>query len=236
MRALPRAAIALFLLLHAVPPALAFTDAKLMDGFRRTVLSAEIRVFGWHANVVKKFPGPVRVFVDDRSAARRGGAVERFVRTLPGLIAGLDIKLVARPETANFRILVVDRKDYRATVAQAIDGSAESGFAPGKCLVRMVASDGAITRSDAVVVADSGEHLFRRCIVEETLQGLGPVNDDPTLSESVFNDRSTAETFTDFDRHILNMLYHPLIRPGMTRAELRRVLPGVTAAVQARLK
>ena len=53
-----------------------------------------------------------------------------------------------------------------------------SSFAPGKCLVRVVSTSAGIIRSDAVIVADEGDFLFRRCTVEEVLQGLGPVNDD----------------------------------------------------------
>ena len=87
-----------------------------------------------------------------------------------------------------------------------------------------------------MIVADEGDFLFHRCMVEEILQGLGPVNDDRSLDESVFNDRSRHATFTGFDRHILNMLYHPLIEPGMTKLEVARVLPTVAAEVQARLR
>ena len=65
-----------------------------------------------------------------------------------------------------------------------------------------------------MIVADEGDFLFRRCMVEEVLQGLGPVNDDRTLSQSVFNDRSPHSTFTSFDRHLVNMLYDPRVAPG----------------------
>jgi hypothetical protein len=72
-------------------------------------------------------------------------------------------------------------------------------------------------------------------MVEEVLQGLGPVNDNRSLDESVFNDRSRHSSFTSFDRHILNMLYDPRVEPGMTKMEVSRVLPEVAAEVQARL-
>jgi hypothetical protein len=100
--------------------------------------------------------------------------------------------------------------------------------------VRVVSGRGGIKRSDAVIVADEGEFLFRRCLVEEVLQGLGPANDDATLSHSVFNDRSVHSTFTSFDRFILNMLYDPRVRPGMRKAEANSVLPAVLADIRAR--
>jgi Protein of unknown function (DUF2927) len=230
-----RHALALFVCLSATP-GLAFTDADLTDGFQRTVFGSEYPSWGWQSNIVKKFTKPVRVYVDDRSGTRRGEDVERFVRSLPRLIEGLQIGTVAAPTEANFRVFVIDRKDYRTVVAREVYGRPSSTFAPGRCLVRVVSTAGGIVRSDAVIVADEGDVLFRRCTVEEVLQGLGPINDDGTLSESVFNDHSRQTTFTSFDRHLLNMLYDPRIRPGMSRAAVSSVLPAVAAEVRARLR
>jgi hypothetical protein len=186
--------------------------------------------------MVKKFADPVRFYIEDRSAARRGAEAAAFVRTLPNLIRGLDARLVENPRRANFRIFVLDRADYREVVANEIYDRPSSAFAPGKCLVRVVSGRSGIARADAVIVADEGDFLFRRCMTEEVLQGLGPVNDDVTLPESVFNDASRHASFTPFDRHILNMLYHPAIRAGMTRVEARRVLPAVAAEIRIRLR
>ena len=224
-------------LLLAVPsPARAFTDFELIDGFERTVFGSEYQSLGWQSFLVKKFAGPVRVFVDDRSASRRGPEIAAFIRTLPAEVAGLDIDIVESAAEANYRIFVVDRIAYHDVVAGEVYGRPSSSFTPGRCLVRVVSTSAGISRSDAVIVADEGDFLFHRCMVEETLQGLGPVNDDRSLDDSVFNDRSSHATFTDFDRRILNMLYHPLVEPGMTKLEARQVLPAVAADVQARLQ
>jgi hypothetical protein len=226
---------ALFLFLPAAPVR-AFTDAELIDGFTRTVFGSEHASWGWQSDIVKKFDKPVRVYVDDRSSARRGGEVARFVSSLPQLIEGLRVTIVASPAEANFHIFVIDRADYRSVVSREVYGRTSSTYAPGKCLVRVVSSRTGIGRSDAAIVADEGDFLFHRCMVEEVLQGLGPVNDDATLAQSVFNDRSRHATFTSFDRHILSMIYHPLIRPGMTLDDARTVLPAVAAEVRARLR
>jgi hypothetical protein len=219
----------------ALAPARAVSDAALIDGFNRTVFGSEFWDWG-QAGMVKKYVVPVRLYVDDRSADGRRREVERFVRALPRQVQGLDIAIVDDPRKANFRVFVVDRRDYRSVVATEIFGRASSSFAPGRCLVRIVSGRSGISRSDAVIVADEGDFLFRRCMVEEILQGLGPVNDDRKLRGSVFNDTSRHASFTRLDRGILNMLYHPAIRPGMTEAEVERVLPGVAAAVAERLR
>ncbi len=138
-----------------------------------------------------------------------------FVRSLPGLIDGLQIAVVDDPSAANYRVLVLNRADYRRVVSREVYGRTTSTYAPGKCVVRVISGgSGGISRADAAIVADEGDFLFHRCTVEEVLQGLGPLNDDPTLDESVFNDKSRHDTFTSFDRHILNMLYHPPFAPA----------------------
>ena len=78
-----------------------------------------------------------------------------------------------------------------------------------------------IKRSAAVIVSDEGEFLFKRCLVEELLQGLGPMNDDEDLIHSVFNDSSRHSRFTVFDQIILNMLYDPRIKPGMSMKQTK---------------
>jgi hypothetical protein len=236
MRLVPTALYLALLCLLPATPVRAFSDADLIDGFMRTVFGSEYPTWGRQAGVVKKFAKTVRVYIDDRSTTRRGGEVAAFVRTLPRLIDGLKIGVVADPTAANYRIFVLDRRDYASVVSREVYGRSASTYAPGKCVVRVVSAGAGISRSDAAIVANEGDFLFHRCLVEEVLQGLGPLNDDATLSESVFNDRSRHASFTSFDRHILNMLYHPAIRPGMNMDQVREVLPAVAAEVRARLR
>ena len=217
-------------------PGRAFSDAELIDGFERTVFGSEYASFGWQSRLVKKFTGPVRFYVDDRSNAGRGEEVVAFIGMLSQLIAGLDVRIVGNPDAANYRVFVLDRADYRQVIATEVYERPTSTFAPGRCLVRVVSSMSGISRSDAVIVADEGDFLFRRCMVEEILQGLGPVNDDRSLIASVFNDQSLYAEFTHFDRHILNMLYDARIEPGMTKLEAGRVLPAVAADIRASLR
>jgi hypothetical protein len=85
-----------------------------------------------------------------------------------------------------------------------------------------------------VIVADEGEALFDRCKVEEILQGLGPLNEHPSLRESMFNDRTRHTQFTAFDRLILNMLYDRRIRNGATLEEVQKILPEVLRSARGR--
>ncbi|WP_034492477.1 DUF2927 domain-containing protein [Afifella pfennigii] len=228
----------LFLALAAALPggaaAAALTDRQLADSFRKAVLGAEYASWGFDARVVKKFAGPVRVFVDNRSRFDRRQEVLAFVASLPGSIDGLTMVLARDARQASFRIHVVDRAQYAPLVREIYRRPGMR--VPGRCLVRVVNGARGIAYADAVIVADEGEFLFRRCLVEEVLQGLGPLNDDASLPDSVFNDTSRLTSFSRHDRLILNMLYDPRIRPGMDRQQVEEVLPQVIRDVRRRLR
>jgi Protein of unknown function (DUF2927). len=207
-----------------------FSDDELLDGFQKTVFGVE---YGGVAagGAVKKFTGAVRVRVVNLADKDRQREIAGFVSRLPRLVRGLDIRMARPGENPNFTVYVVDRDDYIATVRSDVLGSTH-GAAPGQCLVRVYPGSVGIVRSTAVIVSDEGDKLFRRCMVEEILQGLGPMNDNAALYASVFNDRSRHTRFMPFDRAVVSMLYDRRIRPGMTRTEVGSLLPHVLADVR----
>ena len=49
----------------------------------------------------------------------------------------------------------------------------------------------------------------------------------------MFNDNVQMGFFGIYDQYILNVLYHPRVRAGMTRAEVRALLPEIMPEVRA---
>ncbi|ODN71712.1 DUF2927 domain-containing protein [Methylobrevis pamukkalensis] len=227
-------------LVIALPlPALAgglsrFSDQHLADGFMRTVFGTESgsRVRGMR---VKKFEVPVRFAIDDRSGSGRADRVAAFIRSLPKSIRGLDARLAAPGEKANFTVVITDRSGYAAPSRAAIFGGHGRPL-PGKCVTIMDLGRASIARSTSIIVADEGEFLFQRCMIEEILQGLGPINDDVSLAASMFNDTTRHRDMMVFDRAIVSMLYDPRIRNGMTMREAAAVLPEVIRDMRRRVR
>jgi hypothetical protein len=213
-------------LLANLATARAASDAEIIRGFNLTVFGAEYSPLGLQSNYVRKFNGPVRFHVKNLATRDRSDEVRAFILSLNRSIAGLKAELVPTLARANFVVYLVDRRDYAATVRDKIYRRQTAGT-PGKCLVRSVFSRSGISRSDAVIVTDEGEALFKRCRAEEILQGLGPLNEHPSLSESMFNDRTRHTSFTKFDRIILNMLYDKRIKNGASPESVQPLLPVV---------
>ena len=80
-----------------------------------------------------------------------------------------------------------------------------------------------------IIVADAGDFVFYDCVYEELLQSLGPINDDTTVPWTMFNDDVQMGFFDVYDQYLLNILYDPRIRPGMTRARGRGAAAGGAA-------
>jgi len=223
----------------SIPPALAANDSfsteELLEGFEKTVFGLEYRSWSWRPYLVKKFTRPVFFYVHNLSSRDRMQTVRRFVREIDTRIDGLTTGVTDDPAQANFDVYVVDRAQYEDVVKKDIYKS-ERANVPGRCLVRVVSGRNGIKRSAAVIVSDEGEFLFKRCLVEELLQGLGPMNDDSGLTHSVFNDSSRHSRFTVFDQLILNMLYDPRIKPGMNMQQTRSILPLVVRDARQRVR
>lgn len=218
-----------------VRPAAAFTDEAVIDGFNRTVFGSEYLGGMFAQRYVRKFTRPVRFYVRSRMGRAPVAPVHRFISRLPAQIDNLEAQLVGSVGSANFVVHLVSRAQYEDTVRRIVLRDPRARVR-GKCMVRSVFTRAGISRSDAVVVVDEGNALFRRCMTEEILQGLGPLNDHPSLVDSMFNDTSRHTEFRRFDRMILNVLYDPRIRVGASPGQVAPLLPTVVRDVRRRIE
>ena len=81
----------------------------------------------------------------------------------------------------------------------------------------------------AIVPIDNGPQISQtlrsHLIREELTQAMGLLQDSELDPESVFFQGFSRTTqYTALDRDVIRLLYHPLVRPGMDRAELAPVL------------
>jgi hypothetical protein len=213
-----------------------FTDSELIDGFFKLTFGAEYQVSG-RADRIRKFETPVRVFVDNKGKPDRSRQLAATIEDIQRRIEHLDIAITPNRDDANAVVTLVRDRDLTKTI-RAIYGkerarSIQKSLEP-QCLSSFRRdADFRIAHADVILVADAGDFIFYDCAYEELLQALGPINDDPSLRWSMFNDKVHLGFFGVFDQTILNMLYHPKIKAGMTRAEVRALLPEVLADARA---
>jgi hypothetical protein len=212
-----------------------FTDAEITDGFFKVTFGAEFHIAGG-VDRIRKYDGPVRVYVDNRAQPDRSAQVAEVVTDIRARIRDLDIAMTGKRSEAQIIVSLVRDRDLAHSIralygidrARRIQRSLEpqclSGFRKDE--------NSRILHSDVLIVADAGEFVFYDCIYEELLQSLGPINDDTTVPWTMFNDDVQMGFFDVYDQYLLNILYDRRIRPGMSRAEVEALLPAVLPQVR----
>ncbi|MGY4257351.1 hypothetical protein ACVI1L_004419 [Bradyrhizobium sp. USDA 4516] len=212
-----------------------FTDAEIVEGFLKTAFGAEYHLAG-RVDRIRKYDSPVRVFADG-SRADRKTQLARVVADIRSKVQHLDIAMTENNEAANVVVkLVRDRELYRTIatfygqerareIRSSLDPQCLSGFRKNE--------NYEIEHSDVILTVDNGDFVFLDCAYEELLQSLGPINDTATVPWTMFNDNVSMGYFDVYDQYLLNLLYDPRIKPGMTVQEVKAVLPAVLADVRA---
>ena len=213
-----------------------FSDSEITEGFFRTAFGAELAV-GGEPNRIRKFGTPVRVFVDGRSDPDRSAQVREVVETIRASIQYLDIAIVNDRDAANMVVTLVDDKDLPLTIrrffGRAQAREIEIALTP-QCLSSFRKNEAyRIVQADVFLVADVGDFVFYDCVYEEMLQALGPINDTDQVPWTMFNDQVRMGFFDVYDQYLLNILYHPRIKPGMDTDQVRALFPEVLADVKA---
>ena len=213
-----------------------FTDAEISKGFFATAFGAEMRLAG-RVDRIRKYDGPVRVYVEGSAQPDRSAQIAQITADIKARVEHLDIAMAANRDEANVVVrLLTERNFYPALraafgpdrlrrIRKSLDPQCLSGFRKDAAL--------RIVHSDVFLVADRGDFIFYDCAYEELLQSLGPINDTDKVPWTMFNDRVQMGFFDIYDQYILNILYHPRVRPGMTRAEVRVLLPEIMPQVRA---
>jgi DUF2927 family protein len=212
-----------------------FTDAEIIEGFFKTSFGAEFQLAG-RVDRIRKYAGPVRVFADGNRPDRKA-ALASVVVDIGQRVQYLDIAMTERPEDATITVQLVRDRDLYRTIAKdyggdrareiktSLDPQCLSGFRKNEHFE--------ITHSNVILTVDTGDFVFFDCAYEELLQALGPINDTSTVPWTMFNDKVSMGFFDVYDQYILNLLYDPRIKPGMTVEEVKAVLPEALADAKA---
>ncbi|MBV8512933.1 MAG: DUF2927 domain-containing protein [Xanthobacteraceae bacterium] len=214
----------------------AFSDAEIADGFFKIAFGAELDVAG-NANRIRKFEKPVRVFVDDRAGSRRRADIAAVVAEIAARVDHLDLKMTDDRRTANVVVTLVRDRDALRRTIRAFYGRAQAAQIEKRLLPECLSGFGeganhGIERSEVILSVNNSDFRFLDCAYEEILQALGPINDDPSVPWTMFNDEVQMGYFDVYDQYLLNILYDPRVRPGMTKRELTAVLPEVLSSAR----
>jgi hypothetical protein len=105
-----------------------------------------------------------------------------------------------------------------------------------KCLglISVDPRSGAIAKTDILIKDELPPRIRDACIVEELVQSLGLMNDDPRARPSIFNDSQEYLDLTTHDEFLLRILYDRRVRPGMTLRQMHPLVDQIIREIRPR--
>lgn len=214
----------------APPQFTRFTSAELQRGFLALAFGSDLRV-GARPRGVRRFDRPVFAKIIaggsvDRSAAM-AGIVEEYARKVPAL--RLSVAHAAQP--AEIELRLIDEKDFKTALRAAFGDDVAATFirrTDPQCMTSVQSgAGGAIVRAVTFIIVDKGDPVFRDCAYHELLHAFGLSDHDQSNRFTTLNQRRMVGYLSEYDRALLTILYDESVRPGLTREQVRAVLPKV---------
>jgi Protein of unknown function (DUF2927) len=212
-----------------------FSNQEITDGFFKIAFRAELQV-GAPAERVRKYDEPVRIFVVSKGEPDRRPEIATIVDDIRARVNHLDVAITNDRAAANFTVTLVAQRDLAQTIRSLYGNDRAKRIQKSlnpQCLSG-IGKDSRfrIRRAEVILPVDAGEFMFYDCAYEELLQALGAINDDRSVPWTMFNDDVQMGFFDVYDQYLLNILYDPRIRPGMTKEEVNALLPDVLSTTR----
>ena len=143
-------------------------------------------------------------------------------------LIGLPMADARTAEDANIYMLIAGPRERRAMVETLSDLGREDDapmmtawpkLAEYPCIARVFVDPetNAVEWAMIFVKAELSGAFRRSCLTEELVQSLGLFNDGDDVRPSIFNDDAEFIELTRHDEYLLQILYDPRLKPGMTR-------------------
>lgn len=212
----------------APPQFVKFTAPELERGFMALAFGSDLRI-GARPRGIRRFNHPIRAEIVpggsvDRADAMRG-VLDAYARQVPSLHLGV------AADDADVQVRLIDEKDFNAALEAAFGAKIARTFiarTDPQCMTSVKSNAaGDIVHSISFIIVDKGDDVFLDCAYHELLHAFGLSNHDQRNVWTTLNQNRMVGYLTVYDRDLLDILYDPKIRPGMTPRAARAVLPGI---------
>jgi hypothetical protein len=214
----------------APPQFTRFSSAEIQRGFMVLAFGSDLRL-GVPQIGIHRFERPIRVLMVGGGNIERTAAMQRIVGEYGDKVPNLRIIAAADVATADVEVRLIEEKKFRVVLAATFGAAIAKRFiakVDPQCMTHIESNaDGDITHSISFVIVDKGDRVFLDCAYHELLHAFGLSNHDQRNPWTTLNQKRMVGYLSVYDRALLTVLYSPRLKPGMTAAQARAVLPGI---------
>ncbi len=214
----------------APPQYTRFSTPELMRGFLALAFGSDLRI-GVAPRGIRRFDRPIRAVVISGGSIVRATDMQRVVAEYAEKVPDLHLSVVQTVATADIEVRLIDERDFTAALRSTFGAEITRAFIARtnpQCMTSVKSdADGAIVHAVSFIIVDKGDAVFLDCAYHELLHAFGLSNHDQRNPWTTLNQHRIVGYMSVYDRSLLTLLYDSRLRPGMTAAQARAVLPGV---------
>jgi DUF2927 family protein len=214
----------------APPQFTRFSSTELTRGFLSLAFGSDLRI-GAKPRGIRRFDHPISVGIISEGSVDKRAAMQRIIEDYAKQVPQLNLTVTADASRADIELRLIDEKKFRNALREAFGAQIAKTFVARtdpQCMTSVKSDlDGSIAHSVSFIIVDRGENVFLDCAYHELLHAFGLSNHDQRNPWTTLNQRRMVGYLSVYDRALLTLLYNPRIRPGMTGAQARTVLPPV---------
>lgn len=212
-----------------------FTSQELMRGFLALAFGSDLRL-GVKPKGIRRFDRNITTFVSSDASIDRKAAMETIIAEYGAVTPNLKTSPAGNEDDADLVVHLIDEGKFKSALIDAFGARVAETFVrrtDPQCMTSVKSrGDGVILRSVSFVIADQGDNVFLDCAYHEMLHALGLSNHDQSNPWTTLNQRRMVGYLSVYDRTLLTLLYDSGVAPGMSRSEVRRILPAVIRKVR----
>ena len=214
----------------APPQYTRFSTPELMRGFLALAFGSDLRI-GVAPRGIRRFDRPIRAVVVAAGSVDRVAAMQRVVAEYAEKVPNLHLTVVQVAASADIEVRLINEKDFAAALRATFGAEITRAFiarTDPQCMTSVKSdADGAIVHAVSFIIVDKGDAVFLDCAYHELLHAFGLSNHDQRNPWTTLNQRRTVGYMSVYDRSLLTLLYDSRLKPGMTAAQARAMLPRI---------
>lgn len=179
---------------------------------------------GGSPRVLRKWDKPIKIYMVDTTLRDLYAELRLIVNEANTLVDPLKLSLTSNKSEANIIVYCGDA----ATFGDQYEPSSKPYLSSNQGLFWLYWNSSNYMNKASVFVdifRTQGLPCQKHLLREELTQSLGLMQDSNRYPESIFQQAWTCTTsYSDIDREVIKLLYHPKLLAGMSREEARVVL------------